>query len=342
MVEEYILLTNYNINCTIYILYRFKMRIYISYVVIVLLCLFMTVLCAHDHDSISSYRQRSIQNNGNSDNGKKCRDKLDIFEARTTRSALQEKLLYDLYNTIVWPLGADAVYQASTTGNLTVPLKFFDPTAIINLPPIGSFTGPLSIIEYYWGLSGPLYPGDPMSQRVTSVKMTHASCWNNTCSFQALINFKDFATNSSVSNYTHHGSVFFNSNNKICGGQINFVNAAWQDANTEDPNVKAYINYLTCTTTMAQCTGANQQYASYNVCMAFMATKVYGGFYRTGEDTVICRYLHTSLQRISPAAATRHCPHSGPSGGGKCIPKDGAFYYSDSITEYDSCKDPNF
>lgn len=317
------------------------MSMYTSHIVFVLLWLMIGTYCLHDHDTpVVSYKQRFIQDDKR--NSKKCRDRLNVFRRRTARSALQEKLLYELYNNIEWPRGTDAVYQASTTGNISVPLRFFDMNATINLPPIGSFTGPVNIIEYYWGLSGPVYTGDPMSQRVTGVEMTHATCWNNTCSFQALINFKDFATNSSVSNYTHHGNVFFNSANKICGGQINFVNAAWQDANSEDANTKWFISHLTCTTTMAQCTGTNQQYTSYESCMSFMATRPYGGFYRTGEDTVICRLLHTSLQRISPSAAAKHCPHSGPTGGGKCIPKDGSFYYSPVNTEYDACKDPRF
>lgn len=305
--------------------------------------------------SLAVYGHMSLQTRGRPTPKPKCKDEVEVYERRMARSALQEELVTRLYDTIIWPRGTDAVYQASANGNLTTPRLFFADDATIHLPPIGSFTGPGNIIDYYWGLSGPIPGGAPRNFRVTNVDMSYVECWNNTCTFQAHIRFKFFPPGAnttdynnitydgdSSNNYTHHGTIFFNANNKICGGQINFVHAAWEDANSEDPTTMWYIRHLTCETVMAQCTGANQQYANYTSCMDFMSTKVYGGFYRHGEDTVGCRLLHAQLQAISPEAAHHHCPHSGPSGGGKCTHKDGAYYGSSYVQNYNTCRDPNF
>ena len=242
----------------------------------------------------------------------------------------------------MWPKGANMIYEALVNNNLTVPSRLFSEDAFVKLPPIGEFTGILSVIEYYYGLGGPVQGGLPLPHRVTETEITHVTCWNNTCSFQALIKFQDFATNSSLYNYTHHGSFFFDEDDKICGGQVNFIHSNWQDINPLDSSALQTVIQSVCGATMLQCTGANQQYNSFQECMTFMSTKAYGGFGQLDLDTINCRLLHTSLQRISPLSASRHCPHSGPTGGGKCIPKQGAYYYSEQMVRYDKCKDTNF
>lgn len=49
-------------------------------------------------------------------------------------------------------------------------------------------------------------------------------------------------------------------------------------------------------------------------CMTEMIEKEYGYFWNGWSDTVACRVIHSILTRVDPDT---HCPHIGPSGGGK-------------------------
>lgn len=70
-----------------------------------------------------------------------------------------------------------------------------------------------------------------------------------------------------------------------------------------------------CTTIMANCTAANQQYTNAqncaNSCKAFPA----GSAADTSGNTLGCRSYHA---RAAKGDATTHCPHAGPSGDGVC------------------------
>ncbi|KAJ7756150.1 hypothetical protein B0H16DRAFT_1538779 [Mycena metata] len=71
-----------------------------------------------------------------------------------------------------------------------------------------------------------------------------------------------------------------------------------------------------CTAHTQYCTGANVQYASQDDCMDTMLNKkTFGQWYQIGEDSVICRYIHTGMVAYRPAV---HCPHLSVSGGGMC------------------------
>jgi hypothetical protein len=69
-----------------------------------------------------------------------------------------------------------------------------------------------------------------------------------------------------------------------------------------------------CTRAQAVCTGANTQYASITDCISQLTAKPYGTFADAWSDTVVCRILHVVLAAVDP---TVHCPHVGPTGGGK-------------------------
>ncbi|KAL6077696.1 hypothetical protein QOT17_002168 [Balamuthia mandrillaris] len=265
-----------------------------------------------------------------------------LYKQRLVRSERQKDVVRRIYSNVVWPTGAEIVYDALWTQDFTVANTLFSEDVFIKLPPIGEFHGILANLEYFYGLAGPVEGGIPQSRRVTSVTFTHLTCWQNSCSYQALLQFLDFATDSIATNFTHHGTVFFNEEDKVCGGQINFVHQAINDIDPTDPEQLARHRQSLCGALQLQCTGANAQFESFESCMEFMSALPYGGFYHNDRNTTSCRTLHLALQRISPLSAERHCPHSGPSGGGKCISKTGPYYYTEEQTRYDQCKDPNF
>ncbi|KAF7367647.1 Secreted protein [Mycena sanguinolenta] len=72
-----------------------------------------------------------------------------------------------------------------------------------------------------------------------------------------------------------------------------------------------------CAGHAAYCTGANQQYNSTQACMDFVMNKIpLGEIWQGGQNTAICRYVHTPMLQLRP---TVHCPHVGPSGGDMCF-----------------------
>eukprot|EP00198_Chlamydomonas_reinhardtii_P012913 XP_001702250.1 predicted protein [Chlamydomonas reinhardtii] len=76
------------------------------------------------------------------------------------------------------------------------------------------------------------------------------------------------------------------------------------------PQVCGGVQYL--------CTGANQQFANYTACATFMQSIPLGTSASLDQSNVLCRRLHLNLAAIDP---NLHCPHVGPSGGGKCTNK---------------------
>ncbi|KPV78166.1 uncharacterized protein RHOBADRAFT_50669 [Rhodotorula graminis WP1] len=75
-----------------------------------------------------------------------------------------------------------------------------------------------------------------------------------------------------------------------------------------------------CPTAMQHCTGANQQYESYDECYEFLTEeRRWGEIYEGGLDTTWCRYVHLNMVPFRPDV---HCSHIGPSGGDMCVDRD--------------------
>ncbi|KAJ7909494.1 hypothetical protein B0H13DRAFT_2661447 [Mycena leptocephala] len=72
-----------------------------------------------------------------------------------------------------------------------------------------------------------------------------------------------------------------------------------------------------CTQHEKYCLGPNKQYKSTEACMKFMLDKIpLGEIWQAGQNTAICRYVHTPMLPYRPAV---HCPHVGPTGGDMCF-----------------------
>jgi hypothetical protein len=93
---------------------------------------------------------------------------------------------------------------------------------------------------------------------------------------------------------THCNHV--NDANQVCGGYCNGY----------------------CDQILANCTGANMQYADRNACMTMCATFPVDGAepVEMAGNNVQCRAYHASFPAATGPAL--HCPHAGPTGGGVC------------------------
>ncbi|KAJ7290163.1 hypothetical protein C8J57DRAFT_1114131, partial [Mycena rebaudengoi] len=71
-----------------------------------------------------------------------------------------------------------------------------------------------------------------------------------------------------------------------------------------------------CDAQAVTCTGDNTQYSSTEECASVLQKKPLGRLDEAWGDNVECRSIHVILTKIRPEV---HCPHVGPTGGGKCI-----------------------
>jgi hypothetical protein len=72
-----------------------------------------------------------------------------------------------------------------------------------------------------------------------------------------------------------------------------------------------------CTEVMANCTGNNAQYTGMDTCMGVCAGFPKGTLSDMSGDTLGCRIYHGGAAGGGAVAAATHCPHAGPTGGGK-------------------------
>lgn len=81
-----------------------------------------------------------------------------------------------------------------------------------------------------------------------------------------------------------------------------------------------------CPVIQQRCTGKDQQYSSVEDCAAQLGAKPFGNFDEAWGDNIACRTIHIILTMVRPDV---HCPHVGPTGGGKCVDIDYSTDYFD-------------
>lgn len=81
-------------------------------------------------------------------------------------------------------------------------------------------------------------------------------------------------------------------------------------------NLLAVLTNL-CEQIQARCTKGNQQYLDIATCtLQLQLLTRFGTFGEVWGNDVVCRLIHVILAKIRPEV---HCPHVGPTGGGKCV-----------------------
>ncbi|GLC52230.1 hypothetical protein PLESTB_000598100 [Pleodorina starrii] len=95
-----------------------------------------------------------------------------------------------------------------------------------------------------------------------------------------------------------------------------------------NPNISASLLGGVCQAAATYCrTPSLQQYADVPTCLGFLSSVPFINPLRTQANSVMCRFLHSSLVRFAPEI---HCPHIGPSGGGVCVDEPYSAFYTAS------------
>lgn len=73
-----------------------------------------------------------------------------------------------------------------------------------------------------------------------------------------------------------------------------------------------------CNSMMMNCTGANAQFTTKEICMAVCGSYPEGQQSDTSGNTLGCRLYHAGAASGGGTNADTHCPHAGPAGVGTC------------------------
>jgi len=89
---------------------------------------------------------------------------------------------------------------------------------------------------------------------------------------------------------------------------------------------EAFLVGPLCAAHAAYCTGPNAQWPSIAACTASLrATPVRPPAWRLAGNNLYCRLFHARFISVDPGT---HCPHVGPSGGGKCTDDPLSYAYA--------------
>ncbi len=122
-------------------------------------------------------------------------------------------------------------------------------------------------------------------------------------------------------NLTQVGWATFNEKSQIISFHVNNLNIG----NLIDGWILNSKKIRTaCYVANQYCKGANLQFKNDDECIKFMNEIPEASFCDGKTNSTSCRYIHALLASIDP---TVHCPHIGPSGGGKCVNVPYEAYY---------------
>ncbi|MCJ1403608.1 hypothetical protein MMC11_006831 [Xylographa trunciseda] len=248
-------------------------------------------------------------------------------QATASRPSYVERNLHtiqSIYNLTVYPNNVPIIQHGASA----VPAGLFNQQATGRITPVGTFTGFVESVEYFFGLA-PL-PGPPTNVSISKAEIVefNSGCPNVASSVVYLVcsayspgqpdDGKFIATLKQVANwhFDDDGLVLKYdawipnlSNWTVIGLAADLSILAVQDV---------YINTI-CNEAQLRCVGANTQYSSVAQCISVLSAKPFGTFDEAWGDDVVCRSIHLILTLIDPDV---HCPHVGPTGGGKCSPID--------------------
>ena len=262
------------------------------------------------------------------------------------------KTIQTIYDYTVYPANTAIIAQ----GSKAVPPGLFAPNATGRVSPVGNFTGFEDSIEYFFALA-PTPQGSPASTAFYKAEVVDfvSGCPNvasslvyfRTGKLDEAGQLQEDGPKTTLSQVNdphrtlrrrqHHSDeetvlsqvAFFHFND---AGEVDKYQA-WIPNLQKWVKVSSGIDYTNmqvqqaatqqlCPQIQKQCTGANQQFSSVDDCAAQLGAKPFGDFDEAWGDNIACRTIHTLLTIVRPDI---HCPHVGPTGGGKCVDID----YSD-------------
>jgi len=235
------------------------------------------------------------------------------LEQASDRNAILTSKVEQVYLRLIYPQPILIITGQQSVSDL------FAPTAKGRVSPVGSFDDFTSIEEYFYGLGA--------ASRITQITFKKLAVTGNYVSIWVVLYFNGTATGQPSYNLTQTGFYTFDSNNLIESVDLDILNLGWAldgDTLTNNASRQAIINNVCATLVGAPghpgtCPPADDPtgfYSSIGDCQTFMNSIPFGTWAHANANSVICRELHTILTAFRP---TVHCPHTGKTGGMKCV-----------------------
>ncbi|KAI4241323.1 MAG: hypothetical protein L6R40_004629 [Gallowayella cf. fulva] len=214
-------------------------------------------------------------------------------------------------------------------GSASVPPGLFNEKAQGRITPVGNFSGFDDSTEYFFALA-PI-PVPPMYSIFSDVRVVEFTSGCPSVASSVVY----FTTTVHNPNATNDGQ-YLTTSKQVAFWEFDRRGAvikydAWI------PNLRLYANIVAgrgsivdplppaaqaaaiqglCRTAQSLCKGNNTVYDGLDDCIKILTAKPFGDGDNLWADTVNCRQVHLLLARIRPDT---HCPHVGPTGGGKCV-----------------------
>ncbi|KAF4636875.1 hypothetical protein G7Y89_g1198 [Cudoniella acicularis] len=244
--------------------------------------------------------------------------------------------LAGIYEFASWPKSAVFIKN----GVSAIPPGLFNANASGRISPVGNFSGIEQTAEYFFGLSpqaeAPFYIGwtsfeiHQFSSECPEV--ASSKVWGRT----TIVNPGAPNDGEYLSTLMQQTFWRFDDTGAVIAYDATLPNLgdwfgkAYQN-DFSDRKVQMGEIELVCGQVQQRCTGANQQYNSTADCIVALGQKNFGVYDEVWGDNVVCRSIHSILAGQDP---TLHCPHCGPTGGGKCVDVDYNDVYFDDEALY--------
>ncbi|KAE9362654.1 hypothetical protein N431DRAFT_499308 [Stipitochalara longipes BDJ] len=227
-----------------------------------------------------------------------------------------------IYDLTIFPNQLPILEQ----GAAGVPPGLFNENATGRVDPVGNFTGFDDSIEYFFALA-PVPTTNAASTAITSIQITEFSSACADVAASVVYLFCNVYAPGSADDGKALAPLkeiaFWKFDD--CGAVLKYD--AWIP-NLNDwivaglgiqignPQVDSESIGQLCGGTQQRCTGSNTQWTSIDECVETLSQKPYGNYDEAWGDNIVCRTIHLVLTQVRPDI---HCPHVGPTGGGKCV-----------------------
>jgi hypothetical protein len=265
--------------------------------------------------------------------------------AKGARDAESAATLYDI-PVFTGPTGGCEYYANGGP----VPASVMRPVSFGRIHPVGFFTDSEASKEYFL-LACPLLDRPLQNQvRVSRTWFKDIAAYKNHVYVEAVIELSIPEPAPGVPafffNHTHIGSFLMDNTSAICGYKVLFQRLEMRDPAPETQTDTALNNRIAvlCNNVVSACANASitsdDQYASISDCITFNsapARKARNGYQYVDQDSLKCREFHYGLivQNIArglPEHQAKHCTHSGPRGGGKCVTHSFDSFFAETVT----------
>jgi hypothetical protein len=248
--------------------------------------------------------------------------------AQKRREEIMMNKVRQLYDSIKWPAASQWAEKIKNGDETGAYFDLFDPKAEGRIDPLGELEGFEGTAEYF---VGSVWTG---VTRLMTIRFGHIYASGNFVGIDVDMTFHHYdnleaPAPSHIYNLTQTGTFRFNNENKIQTLDLvirnvqNTVKVLSVNENT--PASKQIICHTIVN--IAKCDATHDPkgyYTSMEDCMYWMDNYEFGTWDNVKQNTTVCRQYHSTLAILRP---TYHCPHTGKTGGGVCIPHSAADWY---------------